>query len=536
MGLLQARARELIGRQVLKTVGVDVSPELAAVLFDTGPDGEEPRETLDTGGQQAGKSTAGAARTWVDIHTRVPQTRPTKEEPYRSWYVMPSYRSPPVELDYLNKWGTMAGIVDHYTRSPGSPCTLSMMGGRVMVETRSGQNPEQIASYPCDRVSIVEAGQQPEAVDTAAQGRVMTRRGFVNKNGTLEDDDAHPRWAWFERQARDWQTHPKGHEQRMHALPSWANRTVFPDGELDAEIQRLKARYDEYTYARRVAALPTGTQNPAYPALQPPDATDKYVRRLPWAVCLRCKGDGIKDGQNCRECDGAGKVLPWSWVDGAGGVDVGLGSSVEHGHISAVVAVQLGSNGEAWVRACRVIKTGDASEILQAKAEFSQQFNVYRWGADPMQQWAAKIHNLTQEEGVIASPMEAVSGSAGSRTGRVVMVRRRLNGHTLYFDLNGEGVIELVKEMREVRYVVNAAGQLVPRRLLDDRTAALEDAIEVLDAAYQGIPLLSGWQTQSDQGDRPAPVTAGKLPEPPRKEPEEAAAPMWFGLQGTRRE
>ncbi len=536
MGLLQARARELIGRQVLKTVGVDVSPELGAMLFDYGPDGEEPRETLDTGGQQAGKSTVGAARTWVDIHTRILQPKPTREEPYRSWYGMPSYRSPPVEMDYLYKWGTMAGIVDHYTRRPGSPCVLTMMGGKVSIETRSGQNPEQIASYACDRVSIVEAGQQPEAVDIAAQGRVMTRRGYVNKNGTLEDDDAHPRWAWFELQARDWEAHPKGHPQRMHALPSWANRTVFPGGELDAEIQRLKARYDEYTYARRVAALPTGTQNPAYPALQPPGAIDHYVRRLPWVVCLACKGNGIVDGGNCSECTGAGQVLPWAWADGAGGVDVGLGTSVEHGHISAVVAVQLGSNGEAWVRACRVIKTGDAGEILQAKAEFTQQFNVYRWGADPMQQWAAKIHHLTVEEGAIASPMEAVSGSAGSRTGRVSMVRRRLNAHTLFFDFEGEGVMDLVKEMRDVRYIVNAAGQLVPRRLLDDRTAALEDAIEVLDAAYQGIPLLSGWQTQSDDVERREPVTAGKLPEPVRKAPEEAGAPMYFGLQGTRRE
>jgi len=535
MGLLQAKARRILGKKVLAAVDVDVSPELDAVLFDYGPDGEFPRETLTTGGQQAGKSISAAARTWIDIAVDVPRQGWTRDEPYRSWYVMPSYRAAPVEVDYLHKWGNQAGIVDGYTRSIGGPSYLSMLGGRVVVETKSGQNPEQIASYPCNRVNIVEAGQQPEAVVTAAQGRVMTRRGYVDMTGTLEDDDNHPRWAHFERTAREWQTHPKGYEQRTYALPSWSNRTVFPGGEMDAEIQRLKRRYDEFTYKRRVAALPTGNPNAAYPALQPPEAFDKYVRRLPWAVCLTCKGDGIKNGQNCYDCKGAGKVLPWHWIDGAGGMDFGLGTVVEAGHISAVVVVQLASNNIAWVRACRVIKTGDPSELLAAKNEFSQMFNAYRWGADPQQRWAAELHNLMPQEGAVASPMEAVSGAAGSRDGRIGMVRRRLNAWSLLFDADGEGVIDLVKEMREVRYVTNSAGQLVLRRILDDRTAALEDAIEVLDLAYPGFGIISGWQTQTDQRDSdPAPIQAGKLPDPPKREREDGS--VWYGLAGTRRE
>lgn len=505
MGLIEAKTRERVGRAGAAALGLDMSPELAATLYDYDSEGNEPRVTLTTGGQQAGKSIREGLRVWNEIDTKVPRFRRSPEDPWRYWFVLPSYRSPPTELDYLAAWSKATGRRESYSRSESAPSRLVMMGGRVVVETRSGQNPEQIASYPCDGVCIVEAGQQPEAVLTASYGRLTTRHGWLSLSGTLEDVENHTRWEWYEKLAQEWQTHPKGSGERMYTLPTWANRTVYPGGEHDPEIEWLRSQYDEYTFARRVAAIPTGAQNPAYPALQPPTAFDHYCREMP---------EGLR------------------WVGGFGGMDFGLGTSAQSGHISTVVAVTLASNREAWVRACRVITTGDPKELLEAKAEFTAKFGCYQWGADPMQTWAAKFHNLSPEEGIHIAPMEAVSGAAGSRDARVGFVRRRLNNHTLFFDMNGEGVIDLVREMVGVRYVVNSAGQLVLRRIRDDRTSALEDATEVMDLSEQGIPLLAGWQEQTFKDNTPPPPQAGKLPERERRS-REAEGSSFGGLTGT---
>ena len=522
---ISPRRKEQVATAALEAVGVQVTPEVASILFDWDEDGEPPRETIDTGAQQAGKSTIAGGRTWVDVTTKVPLNPRDPTEPWRYWYVLPSYRTPPKELDYLNAWATRAGILDRYQRSEGAPSRLTMLGGRVVVETRSGQNPEQIASEACDGVCIVEAGQQPEEVVKQAQTRVVARHGWVNQCGTLEDDDAHPRWAHYEKTALAWMNNPKGHSQRMHRLPMWANRTVAPGGEHDPEIERLRQRYDARTFARRVAATPTGVANPAYPVLQEPGQVVKRLRSLNacYVVCLHCSGSGLRNNDACRECGGMGKVLPWTWIDGAGGIDYGMGLLAlgGAGHISAVVVLTLASTGDVWVRACRVITSGDVGEITAAQDEFTRRFKVYRWGLDPLQSWAAAL----SQAGTLAVKM-----GAGSRDGRIGMVRRRLNNLTLFFDQDGEGVPELLQEMVGVRYVVNGAGQLVLRRLEDDRSAALEDAVEVLDAQDKPLSLSLEGQKVIDGAETATPrENTFTLPESGDK-----PTPLLFGLPGQR--
>lgn len=510
--------REHLGRTALARVGVDVSPEFAAALFDPA------RFTADSGGAQAGKSTLAAARTWVALWTDVAEdSRRSTADPSRYWYIVPSYKAPHKEIDYLTAWGEADHILSykHVPEAGSDACVLKFWGGRAVVETRTGQQPQGIAGESCDGVCIVEAGQQPEAVWTASRNRVTSRRGWMNANGTLEDDDNHPRWAWFPELCAKWYDNPLGSEERAHKFPTWANRHDYPLGRQDPEILSMERMYDEWTFARRVAGIAGGTQFPAYPALNDKQRiTDPFLKAMPYTPCKRCNGSGNSGHFACRDCKGLGRVLPWVWLDHAGGVDFGLG---EGNHPSTLVVVSLASTGVAWVRCCHVITTGDADDITNTQAMLSQKYDCWNWGWDTMQSWAAKL----SDSGAVG-----VSGTAGSRDMRIALVRSRHRAHTLMYDTEGEGVSALYSEAAGVRYVKNSQGQLVLRRIGDDRTAAKEHAIERLDASEGALPVLSGYQQMREANEEPRPMDRRAFDPLPQEREDEAdgGASLLFGV------
>ena len=476
--LTSAESREVAGRRALARLGIDISPEFAAPLFDGA------REQVVMGGWQAGKSFGDAAKLFLEIEFRRELGRK-----YLYWIVVTDYRAPHKEIDYLAAWYQSLGVADSYKQPDGGSCRLSLFGGAVIVETITARDPEGIAGEPCDGVLVVEAGQMPEVIKTQVQGRLMTRRGWVRYSGTLEDDENHSRWAWYAELGEAWLPNPPGSNTRAFSLPTWANRTVYPGGEHDPEIEYWRTRFDPYTFDRRIAARPTGTQNAAYPQLNTPRAESELL--IP-----------LSGGER--------------WIDGVGGIDYGTM------HPSTVTAVSVADDGTpegvAWVRACRFLPGGDVGGdpiwIRKQREEFQRDFGIYRWGFDPNERYAAK------DTGPAGT---AVSGSSGSRDARVGFLRARLNARKLRFDLNGEGVPELYREMRRVHYVKTDAGRWDIWRHDDDRTASLEDAIEVLDVGRKGIGF-DHVATSAEQGtgrdERPADVLRWSEPTY-RSEPEQ---------------
>lgn len=472
---MPAEMREIAGRDLLGSLGIDISPEFAASLFAA------TKEKLVTGGWQAGKSVRDAAEVILDSPLWFASSRR-----WLYWAILPSYETPHKEFDYLLEWAARKGWLSGYSIRKGGPCTMSMLYGRIVVETRTGQNPEGIAGEPLDGILIVEAGQQQEAVHKAALGRTMTHDGWINQSGTLEDDEGHPRWSHYATTAEKWANNPPGSLARSFRLPSWANRTVYTLGEHDPKIEYLRDELDPFTFDRQVAAIPSGVQNPVYPQLQ--YRRDERLRPLPYTFCLGCHGSGSRNGRPCPTCNGAGHILAFTFVGGAGGIDYG------DIHPAAVTAVSITNHKpypHVWVRASRLIPGGDAQEIIDAKAQFTMQFLAGNWGVDPLQKWAAKLSG---------ADTEAVSMGNGSRQGRFGLVRALLNGWRLYFDLDGEGVLSLYEEMLRVHYAKQANGELVPWRVADDQTASLEDAVEVL--AMMGFPIPANPNTGTEAAKR----------------------------------
>lgn len=470
MSQTDRRVRELAARALLPPLGIDLTPEFLEPLIDTS------REQLLFGGQQAGKSTNDAAKLYLEIALRKERGRQ-----HKYWIVVTDYRAPHKEIDYLAQWFGIEGVVDRFHTPDGGACRLSLLGSMVIVETITARDPEGIAGEALDGIMAVEAGQMVPAVAKQMQTRVIARHGWIRKSGTLEDDENHSRWAWFAEEGEAWLHNPPGSALRAFSLPTWANRSLAPLGEHDPEIERLRQRFDPYTFDRRVAAVPTGTQNAAYPQLQ----TDRAEAEL----LIPLAGNEV-------------------WVDGVGGIDYGTM------HPSTVVALSIADDGTpggvAWVRACRFLPGGDAGGdpawIRAQREEFQRDFKVWRWGFDPNERYAAKD---TGPAGTAVSP------SQGSRDARVGFVRARLNARRLRFDLNGEGVPELFREMRRVHYVKTDAGRWDIWRHDDDRTAALEDAIEVLDVGRRGIGFdHAATSTEAGHGSQERHVDTYRFSEP----------------------
>jgi hypothetical protein len=320
-----------------------------------------------------------------------------------------------------------------------------MDAGRVVVDTRTAQDPEGIASEAVDGVIVCEAGQMPETVFLQAQGRISDKRGWVSIGGTIENDEAKPRWAWFDATLGEWMEGPS-EDAMAFSIPTWANLAVYPGGRQDPEILRLERLYDPHTFSRRVAGVPGGVQYPVYPQLRVG-----------------------KDAWGWRE---TGKATTWILSRGAGGHDYGT----TIGHPSTLVAVQISSADIMVVREAWEAQTGDTSLIESTRRLMSQRWGIpyHRWGFDPLQKASADMAGAV-----------AVKTGSGSRVQRAGMVEARLNNRKLLFDFEGPGVERLFDQLLRVHYTkrdVPGQGQVYDyARVDDDMAAALENAVQVVD-------------------------------------------------------
>lgn len=427
-------------RFILERSGVDLSPEFEHALW---PTPERPKEKIVTGGVQAGKSTSGAAETYIELP--LIDLDAAKVEPYRYWYIVPSYKTPKTELEYLRDWcrsfyGTDS-IRDHMPDADSA--VLEILGGRVIVETRTSQNPEAIAARAVNGVVVVEAGSQPEVVRRAALERVLTRRGWVVYTGTLEDDDVKVRYAWYDQLAQKWRQ--DWSEGVAVSLPTWANLAKYPGGRSDPAILDMEARMIDFEFLRRIAGEPAGVQWPVYGETQKGDWDSKQLGDVSF-------------------------ILP----HGAGGYDYGETNK----HPSVQVVVGVTNQDIAVVRDAIWDYSADPQHLDLQRKMLSHDYGVplSRWGFDPMLTHSAKL--------VGAAPMEEAQRA---RKERVARVRGRFNGR-LYFDLSKEGVRRGFEQMKRIHWIVRDTPQGQTReyhRADDDFAAALENAVTVIDTQIE---------------------------------------------------
>ena len=442
-----APARADVARMILgpEGIGLKLSPEFLECLLP------HPREKVVVGGPQGGKSTNDAAEVMLDISRPLDRRRQ-----HLYWVVLPSFKSERTEMEYLRDWGKKLGVLNEEHFPQNDQAMIRLFNGLVKVETKTGQDPAGIAGEPCDGIVMVEAGQVPETVRHAAITRLTTYRGWLRMSGTLENDEGKPQWAWFGKLAEEWRAQ-RDDEHGAWSLPTWANRSAFPGGYDEPEIARLRGMYSKHDFDRRYAAIPSGVANPVYPQLVMPG----YLTPIP-------PGHDV-------------------WVPSFGATGMDYGALL--GHPSAVVAITVNIQDEAWVRECWVAQTGDTHLIDMVRLDMSARYGISpdRCSEDPMLKAHADYVGTT-----------TAKTGAGARMARTGVVGARLNARKLFFDLNGRGVPEAFEEMKRVHLtlrLVPGAGEVWDyARIADDRPAAIENAIELIDWSKKNP--WSGWEAQ----------------------------------------
>lgn len=462
---LTPEGREVIGRVVFPLVGlITTAPEFQEVLY------ARHAETLVTGGVRAGKSSVGAARMFLDIYIHQEITH----QPGLYWVVGPNYPQTVEEIRYMNQWARKIGWKGvKYSAPQEGAHTLKIINpwGDIVVEAKSAVHEERLASKAPDRILVVEAGACSPDVRNYCIERALEKSAPIDYTGTLEPSDLNPQFAWYQEKADEWREAPS-FSHAAYPLPSWANRAIFADctatirenpdlaaycpdenhgpdhgGRNHPNIRRAEEELDPYTFAIRIAAEPVGIQYQVYPQLE---NRDRYLRPF----------DDVQT------------------VQAFGGIDWGSVHPTALAVVTYHPRQHVSIAGEyiytAWVREVhyKTERPDDIQWLRTTKDFLSKKWGIPRqnWRTDPNERFMAKNY-----EG------SAVSGSARSRDSRIGLFGSRLDAGALYFDLDGPGVREAYEEARKVRRKKARSGEIVLDRINDDRTAAIEDALEGSD-------------------------------------------------------
>lgn len=246
---LNPTVRRAFEREVFKYLGV--------VLDDDHPIwDDEAQEVLITGGWRAGKTVSGAAMAFKEGLN--PKTK-------LIWLIGPDYSQATEEIRYIFEWATKLNFL-HPTKRPSLPAegsrSVTLRTG-CTIQTKSAKYPERLGSVAPDFVLLCEPGQTPFSVYKMAVGRLAEKRGKLWLAGTLEGEDGkHARWMWYEDLALQWKNNPPGSRERAYSWPSWKNTTIFPGGINDPAVENLRQKYSAFTFARKIAGEPVGSENP----------------------------------------------------------------------------------------------------------------------------------------------------------------------------------------------------------------------------------------------------------------------------------
>ncbi len=166
-----------------------------------------------------------------------------------------TYKNTYAEFNYLVRNLSRLGALD--------PDHISQpKNGQWMLTTKTGCTILTLSALN-GASSIIALGQQPDiialceagiidsySVATAAVRRATRARGRVILVGTLKDD-----FGWYASLVDDLQVEGNAWRGATFSLPAWTNLALYPGGEDDPEIVRLKELLPEDEFARTVAAV-----------------------------------------------------------------------------------------------------------------------------------------------------------------------------------------------------------------------------------------------------------------------------------------
>jgi len=201
------------------------------------------RNVLVAGGERGGKSkfTAEEVASWLVLC----------KEGDLIWFVGPDYELARPEFEHLLEGYAGTGLIDKESiQMPAQGQWRMRTRHGVQIETKTGKDAIKLAGVAPVGIAMVEAAQQDYNTYLRCRGRLAEHRGPLLLSGTFESSR-----GWYPEMFTRWQT-PNADEGKSFSLPSWSNLTVYPGGERDPEILRLKAVTPADIFQERYGAIP----------------------------------------------------------------------------------------------------------------------------------------------------------------------------------------------------------------------------------------------------------------------------------------
>ena len=229
-----------------------------ALSHEWGPE-QEPiilcaeREILGGGGERGGKSWVAAeyfnVRFWEgDLY----------------WIAGRDYDRCHQEFEYIARAMIALGAVkpaDIHTPQNGQwrmKLDLDEQHTGAVIKTWSLKDWLKVGSEAPDGIIIVEVAQISHTEYTRLCDRTAEKRGWVLGTGTFESS-----LGWFPELWKLYQL--PGQAGKSFSLPSWCNKYVYPGGEQDPEILRLKGKYGADYFMERFGGVPAPPKGLVFP-------------------------------------------------------------------------------------------------------------------------------------------------------------------------------------------------------------------------------------------------------------------------------
>jgi len=255
-------------RALFRTVGYTPTPPQQAVLLS-------PATLIAvTGGIQVGKSTIGAKKVLKEfipdlkkaIARADAQRLPlTDVLPIIYWLVGSDYDATEREFHYLQNDFQALGLLKRQVKKI-NPGMLEIMGGSgrqlvlAQIKTKSAKDFRTLRKEAPSGIVICEAGQ----LDLAGFERCMERTApggaWLMATGTIETS-----WGWFTVLGKAWGN--AGPDKAWFRLKSASNYYMFPGGDDDPKLVRIRGEMTDTQYKERYEGepcLPTGVVFPEF--------------------------------------------------------------------------------------------------------------------------------------------------------------------------------------------------------------------------------------------------------------------------------
>lgn len=217
---------------VLKKLEIELTTPQKEIIYC------QNREILVSGGERAGKSRVSA----LFLLTRLFYGK-------LFWLVAADYGRTRAEFDYICADLDRLGI-KYVASKQVDPGEINIVGGFKVI-TKSAQDPRKLAMEAPDGVLVCEASQVDYETYLRLRGRVAEKRGWIMMSGTFESS-----LGWYPELFTRGQAPAQEDNLVSFSLPTWSNIHIFPGGEDDPEIVRLKQETPQDYFLERYGGVP----------------------------------------------------------------------------------------------------------------------------------------------------------------------------------------------------------------------------------------------------------------------------------------